>query len=98
SDKVTIIIDKPSSFPYQDNHTVPWKYDPKIAIKGLVPPLNEIFDTPKKLSIAQYVIHQDTIHSLDGEGDEIKDAIRRAKEDEALLNWTSEPIIDICVS
>ncbi|MED6227390.1 hypothetical protein PIB30_113071, partial [Stylosanthes scabra] len=66
--------------------------------KGFVPPLNEIFFTPKKLSIAQYVIHQDTIHSLDGEGDEIKDAIRRAKEDEALLNWTSEPIIDICVS
>ncbi|MED6215291.1 hypothetical protein PIB30_112106, partial [Stylosanthes scabra] len=66
--------------------------------KGFVPPLNEIFVTPKKLSIAQYVIHQDTIHSLDGEEDEIKDAIRRAKEDEALLNWTSEPIIDICVS
>ncbi|MED6117500.1 hypothetical protein PIB30_110546, partial [Stylosanthes scabra] len=66
--------------------------------KGFVPPLNEIFVNPKKLSIAQYVIHQDTIHSLDGEGDEIKDAIRRAKEDEALLNWTSEPIIDICVS
>ncbi|MED6195662.1 hypothetical protein PIB30_040076 [Stylosanthes scabra] len=44
------------------------------------------------------VIHQDTIHSLDGEGDEVKDAIRLAEEDEALLNWTSEPIIDICVS
>ncbi|MED6120108.1 hypothetical protein PIB30_017929 [Stylosanthes scabra] len=54
--------------------------------KGFVPPLNEIFVTPKKLSIAQYVIHQDTINSLDGEGDEVKDAIRRAKEDEALLN------------
>ncbi|MED6142080.1 hypothetical protein PIB30_109988 [Stylosanthes scabra] len=66
--------------------------------KGFVPPLNEIFVTPKKLSIAQHVIHQDTIHSLDGEGDEIKDAIRRAKEDEALLNCTSEPIIDIWVS
>ncbi|MED6190680.1 hypothetical protein PIB30_108072, partial [Stylosanthes scabra] len=66
--------------------------------KGFVPSLNGIFVTPKKLSIAQYVIHQDTIHSLDGERDEIKDAIRRAKEDEALLNWTSEPIIDICFS
>ncbi|MED6227507.1 hypothetical protein PIB30_114221, partial [Stylosanthes scabra] len=36
SDKGTIIIDKPSSFPYQDNHTVPWKYDPRIAVKGFV--------------------------------------------------------------